>query len=125
MHTIRLVFFALALLMTSAQAAECERPARLHFSLVPQSDLQKDVASLKPLFADLQAALGIPVEVVMPTSYGAVIEDLLSKLSLLVTRVIAPPAPVPLLSTEICAVFFNAREPVVILISPAIPVPPT
>ena len=68
MHTIRLVFFALALLMTSAQAAECERPARLHFSLAPQSDLQKDVASLKPLFADLQAALGIPVEVVMPTS---------------------------------------------------------
>lgn len=61
-----------------AHTAECERPARLHFSLVPQSDLQKDIATLKPLFADLQAALGIPVEVVMPTSYGAVIEDLLS-----------------------------------------------
>lgn len=82
MHTISDMFRALAwgllLLTTSVYAAECERPARLHFSLVPQSDLQKDVASLKPLFADLQTALGIPVEVVMPTSYGAVIEDLLS-----------------------------------------------
>lgn len=74
----RMFFLCFLLQLSFAQAAECERPARLHFSLVPQSDLQKDVASLKPLFADLQAALGIPVEVVMPTSYGAVIEDLLS-----------------------------------------------
>ncbi|WP_233588298.1 phosphate/phosphite/phosphonate ABC transporter substrate-binding protein [Herminiimonas sp. KBW02] len=74
----RVLLLCFLLSLTSVQAAECERPARLHFSLVPQSDLQKDVESLKPLFADLQAALGIPVEVVMPTSYGAVIEDLIS-----------------------------------------------
>lgn len=74
----RTLLLCILLPVSYAQAVECERPARLHFSLVPQSDLQKDVASLKPLFADLQAALGIPVEVIMPTSYGAVIEDLLS-----------------------------------------------
>ena len=74
----RTLLLCILLPVSYTQAAECERPARLHFSLVPQSDLQKDVASLKPLFADLQAALGIPVEVIMPTSYGAVIEDLLS-----------------------------------------------
>ena len=63
----RTLLLCILLPVSYAQAVGCERPARLHFSLVPQSDLQKDVASLKPLFADLQAALGIPVEAVSYT----------------------------------------------------------
>ncbi|MNR77835.1 Phosphate-import protein PhnD precursor [compost metagenome] len=82
MSIVLRVFPLLALLSvlisTSVAASECERPSRLNFSLVPQSDLQTELANLKPLFNDLQMALAIPVDVVTPTSYGAVIEDMLS-----------------------------------------------
>jgi phosphonate transport system substrate-binding protein len=62
----------------SVHAAECERPTRLRFSLVPQSDVQTDIEALQPLFDELQLTVGIPVDVVMPSSYGAVIEGLLA-----------------------------------------------
>lgn len=74
------ILFCLALLftMSSSHSAECERPGHLHFSLVPRNDVQKELLALQPLFKDLQIALGIPVEVVMPSSYGAVVEGLLA-----------------------------------------------
>jgi phosphonate transport system substrate-binding protein len=66
------------LVASMSHAAECERPARLRFSMVPQSDVQKELAALQPLFTDLQSALAMPVEVVMPSSYGSVIEGMLA-----------------------------------------------
>ncbi len=69
---------ALAICVSTAYAAECERPTRLRFSFVPQSDVQTDTVALQPLFEELQLAIGMPVDVVMPSSYGAVIEGLLA-----------------------------------------------
>lgn len=46
--------------------------------MVPQSDMQKDIVAFQPLFDDLQKRLGIPVDLITPSSYGAVIEGLLS-----------------------------------------------
>lgn len=69
---------ALTFISTAASAAECERPARLRFSFVPQGDSQDDGAALKPLFEELENALRIPVDVITPASYGAVTEGLLA-----------------------------------------------
>ncbi|WP_050476546.1 phosphate/phosphite/phosphonate ABC transporter substrate-binding protein [Herbaspirillum rhizosphaerae] len=68
---------SLALAATST-AAECERPARLRISFVPQGELQDDGAAMKPLFEDLEHALRMPVEIITPASYGAVTEGLLA-----------------------------------------------
>lgn len=57
---------------------QCERPARLRYSMVPEGDVDKDMALIQPLLDRLGAALGIPVEVIVPRSYGAVIEMLLA-----------------------------------------------
>lgn len=64
--------------LAPASAAECDRPSRLRVSFVPQGELQDDGVMLKPVFDDLEKALHIPVEAVMPSSYGAVIEGLLA-----------------------------------------------
>lgn len=69
---------ALMLLAAHALAIECEKAHRLRFAMVPQDDLQKDIAAHQPLFDLLHAATGLPVEVVMPSSYGAVVEGLLA-----------------------------------------------
>ncbi len=61
-----------------AHASECERPLRLRYSMVPEGDVKVDLARFRPLLDRLQATLGIPVEVVTPASYGAVIESLLA-----------------------------------------------
>jgi phosphonate transport system substrate-binding protein len=58
-------------------AASCDRPARLHFSFTPQTQLQ-DTAVLRPLFKELSDVLHIPVDSVSLPSYGAVMEGLLS-----------------------------------------------
>lgn len=65
-------------LINPAQATVCERPDRLKFSLVPQGDFKSDIAQLQPLFDNLQHALDMPVTIVIPSSYGSVIEGLLS-----------------------------------------------
>jgi phosphonate transport system substrate-binding protein len=73
-----LLLCALAAAASAARPAECETPTRLRFSIVPEGSVQRDMAAFQPLFDELQAALGIPVEVVMPSSYGSVIEGLLA-----------------------------------------------
>jgi phosphonate transport system substrate-binding protein len=65
-------------LSNSADAAECEKPTKLRFSLIPQGNVQRDVAELQPLLDELRATLRIPVEIYIPHSYGAVIEGLAS-----------------------------------------------
>ncbi|MYM72312.1 phosphate/phosphite/phosphonate ABC transporter substrate-binding protein [Duganella sp. FT134W] len=63
---------------TAAVGAECENPAMLRMSIIPSGDLKKDMLAHQPLLQELRAALGIPVEVYAPPSYGAVAEGLLS-----------------------------------------------
>lgn len=72
-----LVFWALSQCAPS-HAATCEMPDRLRFSTIPRGDFKRDIAELQPLLDKLQTALGIPVEVYMPPSYGAVVEALRS-----------------------------------------------
>jgi len=83
LHTRRflqllMVSIVLVMCISTVHAAECERPTRLRFSLVPQSDVQTDIAVLQPLFDELQIAIGMPVDVKTPSSYGAVIEGVLA-----------------------------------------------
>lgn len=61
-----------------SHGAGCEKPRRLRFAMVPQDNLDKDMEAHKALFHSLQSATGLPVEVVMPSSYGAVVEGLLA-----------------------------------------------
>lgn len=61
-----------------SQAQACERPAQLRFSLIPQGEVKQDIAKLQPLFDDLEKALKLPVIVLTPSSYGYVVEGLLS-----------------------------------------------
>lgn len=58
--------------------AQCESPARLRFSLVPQGDAGRDLAAYKPLLAAIEARLGKAVELLLPQSYGAVVEGLVA-----------------------------------------------
>ncbi|MFL9926957.1 phosphate/phosphite/phosphonate ABC transporter substrate-binding protein [Herbaspirillum lusitanum] len=59
-------------------AARCERPDRLKFSFVPQSNGRNDAELLAPLLEELEEALRMPVDVVQPSSYGTAIEGLLA-----------------------------------------------
>lgn len=68
----------LVLHVGAANAAECESPAILRISIIPAGDVKKDVAELQPLLEELRSVLGIPVEMYVPPSYGAVGEGLLS-----------------------------------------------
>jgi len=67
-----------ALSISAVHAAECERPTRLRFSLVPQSDVQTDITAMQPLFDELHITLVMPVDVMVPSSYCAVIEGMLA-----------------------------------------------
>jgi phosphonate transport system substrate-binding protein len=75
-----LTLFAGVMIFVSStgHAQVCERPARLHYSMVPEGDLQNDLSRFQPLLDDLEAVLGIPVDVITLSSYGAVVEGLLS-----------------------------------------------
>lgn len=75
----RLLLAATVLALSAhAQATQCEKPQRLRFAIVPQDDVDKDLEAMRPLFDALQSATGLPVEVVKPSSYGAVVEGLLA-----------------------------------------------
>lgn len=67
---------ALAALPAAAHETLCERPSRLRYSMVPEGDVEKDLARFRPLLDRLGASLGVPVEMLAPASYGAVIEML-------------------------------------------------
>ena len=71
----------LALLLAGCSlvhASDCERPLRLRYSMVPEGDVKTDLARFRPLLDRLQVTLGMPVDVITPASYGAVIEGLLA-----------------------------------------------
>lgn len=68
----------LILISANAAGAGCDNPPRLRFSLIPQGDAKRDATNLQPLLQALEAELGKPVDVILPTSYGYVIEGLLA-----------------------------------------------
>ena len=75
------IFLLLALVIFSCSvfaAPACDDPPRLSFSFVPESNAQKDMESLRPLLDHISKLTGKPVDSVLPKSYGAVIEGLLS-----------------------------------------------
>jgi len=76
---LRLIFVVLWWTAAASVAmAACDDPARLTFSLIPQANAQKDADDFKPLLRDLELALDKPIDVYIPSSYGAVIERLLA-----------------------------------------------
>lgn len=82
MNILRYCFavVALATLLSAAAhaAPACERPERLRVAVVPQGGGDERRSTMEPLLDDLEEALGIPVEMTTPSSYGAVIEGLLA-----------------------------------------------
>ncbi|WP_343651688.1 phosphate/phosphite/phosphonate ABC transporter substrate-binding protein [Herbaspirillum sp.] len=82
---IRILGATLALLFTLAATpalvmakGACERPQRLRFSFVPQGRDSEQQTALNPLIDELRERLKMPVDVVIPTSYGGVIEGLIA-----------------------------------------------
>lgn len=75
---LSMLMMMFALSISAVHAAECERPTRLRFSLVPQSDVQTDITAMQPLFDELHITLVMPVDVMVPSSYCAVIEGMLA-----------------------------------------------
>ena len=67
-----------AALANAANTVECENPRVLRMSMIPSGDVKKDLAEHQPLLEELRAVLGIPVEIYIPPSYGAVVEGLQS-----------------------------------------------
>lgn len=61
-----------------ARGEECESPAVLRISIIPSGEVKKDLAQHQPLLEELRSVLGIPVEIYVPPSYGAVVEGLVS-----------------------------------------------
>jgi len=68
----------LAFQAPAARAADCESPSVLRISIIPAGDVKKDLAQHQPLLEELRSVLGIPVEIYVPPSYGAVVEGLVS-----------------------------------------------
>jgi len=56
----------------------CENPVPLRFSLIPRTDLVKQMEEHRPLLQYLERALGRKITVIQPSSYGTVIEGLLA-----------------------------------------------
>jgi len=62
----------------AAPKMACERPQRLRFSFVPQGRDIDQQSAFGPLVEELRARLKMPVDVIVPTSYGGVIEGLIA-----------------------------------------------
>ena len=75
-------FFLLHLLgaggMALAAEIKCENPKPLRFSLIPRTDLVKQMEEHRPLLQQLERSLGRKISIVQVSSYGSVIEGLLA-----------------------------------------------
>jgi len=69
---------AAALTAGAAIAVTCEDPNPLRFALIPRTDLVKQMQSHRPLLKHLEKLLGRKIAIIQPTSYGTVIEGLVS-----------------------------------------------
>jgi phosphonate transport system substrate-binding protein len=63
---------------TFIQAQICESPKTLRLSLIPKKSSEALGAEYQPLVKVLEAALKQPVEIVLASSYGSVVEGLLA-----------------------------------------------
>lgn len=60
-----------------AQAAECENPEALRFSIIPTEETTQELELYRPLIERLEARTGKQVEFYLPTSYASVVEAML------------------------------------------------
>lgn len=77
----RMLVVALTLLCIALDvgaAPPCDSPPRLRFSLVPQNDAKKDAEAFRPLLKALEIETGKPIDVIIPISYGSVVEGLVA-----------------------------------------------
>ena len=63
---------------SAAQAAECENPDTLTFSIIPTEETMQEVDLYKPIIKRLKEQTGKQIEFYIPTSYASVIEAMLS-----------------------------------------------
>lgn len=60
-----------------AQAAKCEAPPIIRFSMVPLGDIDQEIRRYQPLLRRIEEMTGRTVSVVRPTSYASVVEGLI------------------------------------------------
>lgn len=77
-HKTLLAGLTMLLCLRLTWAAGCEDPKTLRFSLVPMKDVQSQFSAYRPLIQILEKNLRKHVEIVHASSYGAVVEGLLS-----------------------------------------------
>lgn len=80
LRLLKTVSVAAAVLVGSAaaQAAECENPDTLTFSIIPTEETMQEVDLYKPIIKRLKEQTGKQIEFYIPTSYASVIEAMLS-----------------------------------------------
>ena len=64
--------------LANAGPAPCDNPNPLRFSLIPRTDVAKQLEEHRPMLRRLEAVLGRKIVVIQPASYGTVIEGLLA-----------------------------------------------
>ena len=66
-------------LAAPAGALSCENPEVLRFSLVPAQDMIRELTYYEPILSLLAKNTGKKIELILPRSYGSIIEGLLGK----------------------------------------------
>lgn len=64
--------------LAHAAAGSCDDPDPLRFSLIPRTDLAKQLEDHRPLLQHLERVLGRKIVVIQPSSYSTVIEGMLA-----------------------------------------------
>ncbi|NWG86924.1 MAG: phosphate/phosphite/phosphonate ABC transporter substrate-binding protein [Hydrogenophilaceae bacterium] len=72
------LILGLSISSAHASANDCDDPNPLRFSLIPRTDLAKQLEDHRPLLQHLERTLGRKVVVIQPSSYSTVIEGLLA-----------------------------------------------
>jgi len=72
------LFLGLHAALAHAAAPACDDPTPLRFSLIPRTDLARQLEDHRPLLQHLEQALGRKLMVIQPSSYSTVIEGLLA-----------------------------------------------
>ena len=77
--TLFLSFFIMFSVSGSAQAAGCEDPDSITFSIIPTEETIQELTIYKPVIDYLAKMTGKKVEFYMPTSYATVVEAMIGK----------------------------------------------
>ncbi len=77
-HATTLAMTAAAVMgSTQLQAAECENPDTLRFSMIPSEESVQELTLYKPVIDYLAEVTGKEIEFYMPTSYASVVEAMI------------------------------------------------